>query len=70
MKRNVGSFDRLLRALGAMALLTCSALAPLPLLIRIATFGVMGCYMLFTALAGSCFGYRLMGKTTCPVTPR
>jgi hypothetical protein len=41
MNRNVGSFDRLLRALGAIALFTCSAPAPLPLLIRLATFGVI-----------------------------
>ncbi len=70
MKRNLGTWDRWLRGLGALALFTCSAMAPLPLLVRIGTFGVAGCYMLFTTLAGTCFGYALMGKSTCPVDPR
>lgn len=70
MKRNLGSLDRSFRGIGALALLICSVMAPLPLLIRVATFGVAGCYLLFTALAGTCLGYTLMGKSTCPVDPR
>jgi hypothetical protein len=66
MKRNVGNVDRLARALGSAALLSCSVMAPLPLLARLALFGAGGVYLLLTALTGSCLGYRLMGKNTCP----
>ena len=67
MKRNLGGLDRLFRILGACALLTCAVLAPLPLPVRIAAFGSLGAYLMFTALAGTCLGYTLMGKSTCPV---
>lgn len=67
MKRNVGTSDRILRAFGALALFTCAVLAPLPLALRVPLFGVLGSYMLFTSLAGTCFGYRLMGRSTCPI---
>lgn len=70
MKRNVGSSDRLFRALGALALLTCSVMAPLPLLVRVGMFGALGAYLMFTALAGTCFGYAIMGKSSCPTEPR
>jgi hypothetical protein len=65
MKRNVGMADRVARGLGALALFTCAVAAPLPLGVRLAAFSLPGVYLLFTALAGSCFGYRLMGKSTC-----
>ena len=67
MKRNVGNLDRTFRGLGALGMLTCSVMAPLPLVLRLATFGAGGSYLLFTALAGTCLGYRLMGRSTCPI---
>lgn len=69
MKKNVGHADRILRILGGTIMLSCSALAPLPLAVRLATFGALGVYLLFTALAGTCFGYKLMGRSTCPLEP-
>lgn len=66
MKRNVGNIDRVFRGLAALAMFSCAVMAPLPLLLRASLFGGMGAYMLFTALAGSCLGYRLMGRSTCP----
>jgi hypothetical protein len=69
MKRNVGNAERLFRALGAVMLGTCMVMAPLPLVLRVATFGVLGAYMLFTAVAGSCLGYTLMGRSSCPIEP-
>jgi hypothetical protein len=68
MKRNVGTVDRALRALGALALMIGSVAAPLPmpLAARVALFGVMAAYLGFTALAGTCLGYALLGKSTCP----
>jgi hypothetical protein len=50
-------------------MVSCSVMAPLPLAARMATFGAMGAYLLFTALAGICFGYRLMGRSTCHAEP-
>ncbi len=70
MTKNVGTMDRVGRGLGAAAMMTCAFLAPLPLAARAAAFGLTGAYLLFTALAGTCLGYRLMGKSTCPVGSR
>ncbi|AGC47032.1 hypothetical protein MYSTI_05756 [Myxococcus stipitatus DSM 14675] len=69
MKRNVGNLERLFRALGGVGLLVCAVMAPLPLAFRLAACGGLGVYMLFTALAGSCLGYALMGRSTCPLEP-
>lgn len=69
MKRNVGNGERVLRALAALALALCAVMAPLPLAVRLAGLATLSAYMMFTALAGSCLGYRLMGVSTCPVPP-
>jgi hypothetical protein len=70
MKRNVGDGERVLRGAGGLAMATCAVMAPLPLLVRLAVFGAAGGYLLFSALAGTCFGYALMGKSTCRLEPR
>jgi hypothetical protein len=70
MKRNLSGVDRVFRALAASALLTCSVLAPLPLGVRMLAFGTMGVYLLISAVAGTCLGYRWMGKSTCPTVER
>jgi hypothetical protein len=70
MKTNLGTMDRVFRAVGATAMITCAVMAPLSLPVRVATFGVLGAYLFFTSLVGTCFGYRLMGKSTCSVEPR
>ncbi|QSQ14146.1 YgaP family membrane protein [Myxococcus landrumensis] len=69
MKRNVGNVERLLRALGGLVLVVCAVMAPLPLAVRLAALGGLGVYLLFSALAGSCLGYALMGRSTCPIEP-
>lgn len=66
MKKNVGGSDRALRVLGAAAMLMVAVMSPWPLAVRVAGFGAMGMYLLFTAVAGTCLGYRLMGRSTCP----
>ena len=70
MKHNVGTADRIARALAGLGLLVSSALAPLPLLLRVAVLGVTGGYLLMTSLVTSCLGYRLIGRSTCPVGAR
>lgn len=67
MKKNLSTISRVLRAGGGLALLLCSVLAPLPLLVRIGGLGGTGAYLLFTALAGSCLGYTMLGMSSCPV---
>lgn len=69
MKRNLGNGDRLLRVVGGLALITCAVMAPLPLAVRLAVFAVTGGYLLLSALAGTCLGYALMGRSTCPIEP-
>jgi hypothetical protein len=66
MIRNVGQVDRAMRALAAIPLTLCALLAPLPLSIRVGVLGGTAVYLLFTVIAGTCFGYRLLGRSTCP----
>jgi hypothetical protein len=70
MKKNIGTSERIARALGGASLLMCSFLAPFPQAVRMAVFGTMGVYLLITAVVGSCAGYALMGKSSCPPKAR
>lgn len=70
MTKNIGKRDRLFRALAALGLAICSGFAPLSELVRFAVFAPMAGYLLFTALTGTCLGYSLMGRSTCPVESR
>ncbi len=70
MNKNVGTADRIARAVAGVGMLLCSVMAPLPWAVRVAALGGMGVYMLFTALAGTCLGYRLIGRSTCPIESR
>jgi Protein of unknown function (DUF2892) len=67
MKQNLGTWDRILRVGASATMATCAVMAPLPFAARLAIFGGLGTYMMLTALAGTCLGYRMMGKSTCPV---
>lgn len=69
MKRNIGNAERVVRAVVGIALMGCAFLAPLPLLVRLPGFGGLGAYLLLTALAGTCMGYQLMGRSTCAARP-
>jgi hypothetical protein len=64
MKHNVGSLDRILRLLVGIAMLVSSVVAPVSLSIA-GAIGLTGGYMLFTSLAGTCLGYRMIGRSTC-----
>jgi hypothetical protein len=67
MAKNLGSTDRIMRIIGAIALAVCAFAAPLAPALRLSLFGGLSGYMMLTALAGSCLGYKLMGKSTCPI---
>lgn len=67
MTKNVGLVDRALRAVAAISMGLCAVLAPLPVVVRVPLFAALGAYMLWTSLSGTCLGYRLMGRSTCPV---
>jgi hypothetical protein len=70
LRRNVGTYDRLARGAAATGLLVCAVMAPLPPLVRIGGFGIVGLYLAITALAGRCGGYSLMGRSTCALDAR
>ena len=70
MTRNVGNAERIARAVAAVALIVAAFVAPLPLAVRVGALGGMAAYMLFTALSGTCLGYRMRGYSTCPVSQR
>lgn len=67
MTRNVGSLDRLARAAAAVGFFAAAAIAPLSPALRFGVLLPLGLYVSFTALAGTCLGYRLMGKSTCSI---
>jgi hypothetical protein len=66
MTKNLGTADRSLRVVAAGLMGMCAVLAPWPPAVRLGLLGVMALYMLLTALVGTCLGYRLIGKSTCP----
>ena len=66
MQKNLGRSDRGARAVAALALLACTLFSPLPLQLRVPAFGVLAVYLLYTVLSGTCLGYALLGKSTCP----
>ena len=66
MKKNLGNADRMSRVAAAVGAACCAALAPLPLVARWSLFGATAIYLLLTALVGTCLGYRLIGRSTCP----
>jgi Protein of unknown function (DUF2892) len=70
MKKNLGNADRMLRVAGACGAASCAVLAPYPLALRLGLFGGTAIYLLLTAFSGTCLGYRLMGKSTCPTGQR
>lgn len=69
MRQNVGTTERLVRGLGAAGVITCAFMAPLAAEVRLPLFGVVGGYLLYSALSGTCLGYRLVGKNTCATGP-
>ncbi|HEV8547991.1 MAG TPA: DUF2892 domain-containing protein [Polyangiaceae bacterium] len=66
MKQNLGRMDRVVRAVAAIGLAGGAVAAPLPWAVRVVGLGASAVYLLFTVLAGTCLGYRLMGLSTCP----
>ena len=70
MNRNLGNADRISRVLGAIGATVCAVTAPFSPVVRLGIFGGTAVYLLLTALVGTCVGYRLMGKSTCPATTR
>ncbi|HYQ45640.1 MAG TPA: DUF2892 domain-containing protein [Polyangiaceae bacterium] len=70
MQKNLGQGDRIARGLAVVALVACAIISPLPLLVRVPVFGGMAVYLLYTVLSGTCLGYALLGKSTCPVQAR
>ena len=66
MQRNVGTLDRVARGAAAAGLGASAFLAPLPLGVKLGV-GATALYLLFTAFAGACLCYRLMGRSTCTV---
>ena len=65
MSTNVGNADRIARVVASFVLVAVAVIAPVPLLAQIG-LGIAALYMLGTAVAGTCLGYKMMGKSTCP----
>ncbi|MFO0547676.1 MAG: DUF2892 domain-containing protein [Polyangiaceae bacterium] len=65
MKKNLGSLDRAARGAGALAAFVTALVLGLPTIARLGLVAT-GVYLVYTALAGTCLGYRMMGLSTCP----
>ena len=63
MKIYVGNFDRLVRIVIGLVLISLPFWLESPW----RWLGLIGVMPLFTGLAGRCPGYRLLGLNTCPV---
>lgn len=64
MQTNAGTFDRILRIVAGLALLSLVFTGPQSL------WGLVGLVPLLTGLAGICPAYSLLGIRTCKVTNR
>lgn len=64
MERNEANWDRTLRVIVGLSLLSLAVVGP-----RTA-WGLVGLIPLFTGVFGYCPVYRLFGKTTCGAAPR
>ncbi len=70
MNQNAAPWDRALRAAAGVAMGVAAFVAPFSELVRIPLLGGGALYLLGTALAGTCLGYKLIGISTCPVTQK
>ena len=65
MNHNVGSLDRIMRVILGIAMASSAAVLQLPSPASAIGLGMMGGYLVLTAMFGRCVGYRLMGRSTC-----
>ena len=66
LTRNVGTFDRFLRAVPAVAFVavwTTGALSGVPLLVS----GILAAMLFVTAVTARCSIYAMLGWSTCPI---
>ena len=66
LTRNVGTIDRVIRALPALAFVgvwTTGTLSGMPLLL----FGILAAMLLVTAVTARCSIYAMFGLSTCPI---
>ncbi len=68
MNHNVGNLDRLVRGIAGFAMAGSPLVLPLPGALGIG-LGMMGMYLVLTAVFGRCLGYRLLGRSTCAIGP-
>jgi len=61
MKHNVGTGERILRGVLGIGMVASAIVTPVPLVV-----GALGGYLALTSLAGTCLGYRMLGRSTCP----
>ena len=68
--KNVGSSERIARAIAIVPLALCAVLAPFPLAARLAMFAMPALVLLWTVATCSCSINRLLGRSSCAVNPR
>lgn len=66
MKKNIGTFDRVLRLIISIALIA-GVFFVSGTIIKIALV-LLAVFSFYEALAGWCAFYALIGKNTCPIT--
>ncbi len=66
MKKNIGTFDRVMLALTGIVLVALIVFVVMPLWTKI-ILGIVAAFCFFQALMSWCLFYQLIGKNTCPV---
>ena len=64
MNNNIGTGNRIARAVGALLLTMCAIAGPYPLTLRLLAFALPALYLVVTALVGSCAFKAVMGRLT------
>jgi hypothetical protein len=60
MIQNLGNAYRIASAVAVVPLTACGFMAPFP-------FVLPALYIAFTVFGGTCLGYLMIGRSTCPV---
>ncbi len=66
MKKNIGTFDRVVRLIIGVILLVIALFAVTALWLKVLVI-ILAIFTFYEALSSWCLFYQLIGKNTCPV---
>ncbi len=66
MKKNIGTFDRVVRLVIGIILFVIAFVILIPVVLKVILI-LFGLFCLYEALTSWCAFYQLIGKNTCPI---